>query len=556
MQLGLTSFKANERKAVRGQALIEFAIILILLVLVVAGGAELAITAYGSSKVSDAAKAGTTEWGQMISHVNDSQKNGTCVGNNICTNINVDGNLTSNFTSVIAGNFSGSFTGVVTYLDPPTVTGIINGEVSDGTGTVTHTVTASLTGTLSTITIDPITGRLTANINDGSFTNGTITNVSDPLDTTPAIDIVDIVVGTVAGSNLDADKQRDVGLGDHAFANFQSPSCVALNGDSADYDDGIPADRYLLDKKNRDNYQLLVDASSATKSIYLFNPMPIDNISCNGTDPNRDGRSRLSILVNGYGLMYDDNGTPNDLSDDTPNPLYVPGLPKANQAMYSMYQQVCLSGNNIERCENATEILLFPPGKLCLSADPNDEHCPTDDDGYVPANIGETGYYFFGANNIAPEPASGPGQYIPNLTPQFRPTFQIECQGGDAYDNSPSNMVNCDTQAVPADVCWNDSNTAITCPLKVHVRYRSIFESFITFGMAELPDSNLPDLPFFYNPSKVGVAGSNSVKGIAGSEIGPIGATGNPTVKPFKDFRGCYESVNPGSLNYQVVSCN
>jgi hypothetical protein len=88
------------------------------------------------------------------------------------------------------------------------------------------------------------------------------------------------------------------------------------------------------------------------------------------------------------------------------------------------------------------------------------------------------------------------------------------------------------------------------------VRYRSIFESFITFGLAELPNAELGNLPYFYNPSKVGVPLSNSVKGIAGSEIGPLGASGNPTVKPFKDFRGCYESVNPGSLNYQVVSCN
>lgn len=412
----------------RGQALIEFAIILILLILVVAGGAELAITAYGSSKVSDAAKAGATEWGQMISHAQ-------------------------------------------TTLKPPPDTGF----------------------------------------------------------------------------------QTDVGLGDHTLANFDSPSCAALNGDSGDYYDGIPDDRYLLDKKNRDNYQILVDASSATKSIYLFNPMPIDNIRCNGTDPNREGRSRLSILVNGYGLMY--------LSDNiTPNPLYVPGLPKVNQAMYSMYQQVCLSEDILDRCENATEILLFPPGKLCLSTDADNEHCPDDDDGYEPANIGETGYYFFGANNVAPEPASGPGQYIPSLAPKFRPTFQIECLGDDAYDNSPSNMVNCDTQAAPAAVCWQNnvvpSTTSLACPLKVHVRYRSIFESFITFGMAELPTDNLDLLPFFYNPSKVGVAGSNSVKGIAGSEIGPIGGTGNPTVKPFKDFRGCYESVNPGSLNYQVVSCN
>lgn len=399
----------------RGQALIEFAIILILLVLVVAGGAELAITAYGSSKVSDAAKAGTTEWGQMISH-------------------------------------------------------------------------AKATTT-----------------------------------------------------------QPEVGLGDHALANFESPRCVALNGDSSDYDDGILPGRYLLDKKNQDNY-VSTPFYPSGRFIYLFNPMPIDNISCNGTDPNREGRSRISILVNGYGLMYNE--------DNTPNPLYVPGLPKVNQAMYSMYQQTCLSGNNLDRCENATEILLFPPGKLCLSTDSNDEHCPDDDDGYEPANIGETGYYFFGANNIAPEPVSGPGQYIPSLAPKFRPTFQIECPGDDAYDNSPSNMVNCDTQSAPANVCWdNPATSSIACQLKVHVRYRSIFESFITFGLAELPDDSLVDLPYFYNPSKVG-DGSNNVKGIAGSEIGPIGATGNPTVKPFKDFRGCYESVNPGSLNYQVVSCN
>lgn len=428
MQVGLNSNKANlcmaSRINMRGQALIEFAIILILVVLVVAGGAELAITAYGSSKVSDAAKAGTTEWGQMISHAKAA--------------------------------------------------------------------------------------------------------------TTPTL-------------------QTDVGLGDHALANFASPSCVALNGDSGDYDDGMPDDRYLLDKKNRDNYQILVNAASVTKSIYLFNPMPINNISCNGTDPNRGGRSRISILINGYGLMYEPADS-NNL-----NPLYVPGLPKVNQAMYSMYQQVCLSGDNLERCENATEILLFPPGKLCLSTDADNEHCPDDDDGYEPANIGETGYYFFGANNIAPEPASGPGQYIPSLAPKFRPTFQIECPGGDAYDNSASNMVNCDTQTAPTAVCWQTngvpSTTSLACPLKVHVRYRSIFESFITFGMAEIPTDNLDLLPFFYNPSKVG-NGSNNVKGIAGSEIGPIGASGNPTVKPFKDFRGCYESVNPGLQTYQVVSCN
>lgn len=419
--------KINKRNVlparIAGQALIEFAIILILVILVVAGGAELAITAYGSSKVSDAAKAGATEWGQMISHAK---------------------------------------------------------------------------------------------------------NASTP--------------------------QLDVGLGDHAVANFSSPSCGGpdVNGNLT-YDDGIPSGRYVVDKKNRDNHT----SSSPLPSIppgtlvYLFNPMPINHESCFGTDPNRGGRSRISILINGYGFMYDDMDTPDNFIDDAPNPLYVPGLPKVNQAMYSMYLQVCLNGDNLERCEDATERLLFPPGKLCLSINPDDESCPTDT-----ANLGETGYYFFGAGNDA---ARGSKQYIPSTAPEFRPTFQIECPGDDGFDNL-SNMVNCDTQAVPEGNCWvNDgspSTTSLACPLKVHVRYRSIFESFITFGLAELPDDALDNLPFFYNPSKVGVAGSNSVRGVAGSEIGSIGATGNPTVKPFKDFRGCYESVNPGVLTYQVISCN
>lgn len=418
MQVGFFSNKRYQtmalRRSMQGQALVEFAIILILLILVVAGGAELAITAYGSSKVSDAAKAGTTEWGQMISHAKTATQN-------------------------------------------------------------------------------------------------------------------------------------DVGLGDHAVANFSSPSCVALNGDSADYDDGIPPGRYLLDKKNLDNY-VSTPFFPNGRLIYLFNPLPIDHESCFGTDPNRENRSRISILINGYGLMYLNNNTA------TPNPLYVPGLPKVNQAMYSMYQQVCLNGDSLDRCETATERLLFPPGKLCLSVDPDQENCPDDGDTNV-TNLGDTGYFFFGASNLA---ANDSKQYIPSLAPEFRPTFQITCPGGTFEDSD--NSSGCDTRAAPVDICWvnngTPSTTSLACQLQVHVRYRSIFESFITFGLAELPDDALDNLPYFYNPSKVGVAGSNSVKGIAGSEIGPIGATGNPTVKPFKDFRGCYESVNPGLLTYQVVSCN
>jgi len=550
MQLGLKRFKIYPHVSAEGQALIEFAIILLLVVLVVGGGAELAIAAYGSSKVSEAAKAGATEWGQMISHTNDTDRDGTCAVNNICTNVAVRGSLTGTFSDgSVTGSFTGTFNGIVTELTPSASTGVVigdvNGQFTDSLGIV-YTLTGAATSSLSGLTTNTSTNLLTGDLTIVYFSSGTYTNTNTAIETSiPAnASIIPTSPLTVSGTNLDLDKQGDVGLGDHSVANFQSPSCVALNGDSADYDDGIPDDRYLLDKNHRDNYlalDLAVAPPNNTKSIYLFNPLPIDHESCFGTDPNRGDRSRISILINGYGLMFDNAGIP--------NPLYVPGLPKVNQAMYSMYQQVCLNaGNALARCENADERLLFPPGKLCLGTGVDEENCPTDTD-----NLGETGYYFFGASNSA---ARGSKQYIPSLpslVPEFSPTFQIECPGGSYKDSD--NMAGCDDRINPLNICWSATTVSLACQLRVHVRYRSIFESFITFGLAELPDAALSNLPFFYNPSKVGVA-VKSVSGIAGSEIGPIGATGNPTVKPFKDFRGCYESVNPGSLNYQVISCN
>lgn len=408
MQLGFISNKANQCMAsrinMRGQALIEFAIILILVILVVAGGAELAITAYGSSKVSDAAKAGTTEWGQMISHAK-----------------------------------------AVTTPTP----------------------------------------------------------------------------------------QPDVGLGDHDPATnlgISQPSCDAVNNT---YDDGLPANRYIYDKSSsatiKDNY----DAGG--RFIFLFNPMVIDALSCQGTDPTRGDRSRISILVNGYGKYGDIN--------------YVPGLPKLNKAMYSMYQRACLKNNVYANCNDFDEILYIPPGKPCLSDLPTEEHCPTE------VNNGETGFYFFGSNN---EAAEGSFAYSNDDIPPFRPTFQIECLGSPDGPYSSNFMSGCDSAALPTNICWGTSTTAIACDLKIHVRYRSIFESFFTFGMAELTDADLDLLPYFFNPSKVGVS-PNKVRGIAGSEIGPIGATGNPTVKPFRDFRGCFEASNTDilpNIDFEFVSCH
>ena len=404
MQVGLISNKAKQGMAsrinMRGQALVEFAIILILLILVVAGGAELAITAYGSSKVSDAAKAGATEWAEFIRHAKNSSQN-------------------------------------------------------------------------------------------------------------------------------------DVGIGDHDPATnlgITQPSCNAATNT---YDDGLPANRYIYDKSStgtiKNNY-----VSDGGRFIFLFNPMAIDALNCQGTDPTRGDRSRISILVNGYGKYGDID--------------YVPGLPKLNQAMYSMYQRACLKNNSYANCNDFDEILYIPPGKPCLSDLPTEEHCPTE------VNNGETGFYFFGSNNKA---ADGSFAYS-NDIPSFRPTFQIECLGSPDGPYSSNFMSGCDSSTSPSDICWDSSTTAIACDLKIHVRYRSIFESFFTFGMAELTDADLDLLPYFFNPSKVG-NGSNNVKGIAGSEIGPIGGSGNPTVKPFRDFRGCFEASNSDilpNIDFEFVSCH
>lgn len=416
MQTGSTNAYFNHRGHCpqQGQAMVEFAIILILLVILVVGGAELAITAYGSSKVSEAAKAGAAEWAQFFGHAKAPS--------------------------------------------PPAI------------------------------------------------------------------------------------PQPDVGLGDHdpaTNAGIISPSCG--EGSPYTYDDGLPDDRYLVDKKNQDNHD---PPFGNGRRIYLFNPLPIDISGCDGKDPDRGNQSRLSILVNGYG---------NDLSD----PLYVPGLPKTNRAMYSMYQKVCLSGEDYVKCDGITPLFLKPPGKLCLSNDANKEGCPGE------LNNDQSGYYFFGHVNDAAEDSF---EYTQDEVPEFRPVFQLECGG--AGHTSSGIMSGCDPATHTVALCANPQD----CDVTVHARYRSVFESFMTFGLQKLSDSTL--LPYFFNPARVCKPVSNEFDYLAsmpGAEIGPIapapggvpGYCGDggdvPTVKQFKDFRGCFLATDLGTVttpNYQIISCN
>ena len=313
---------------------------------------------------------------------------------------------------------------------------------------------------------------------------------------------------------------------------FRRPSCSAtINGNPNDYDNGLPNDG----------------------RIYLFNPLPIDVTNCNGTDNLRAGRSRISVLTTGY--SGDNNHT--DGQD-----LNVNGLPAINQATYSQYSKVCVvtSGNQISIARNGSAIVgldncvnqggyvwLKPPGLMCGS-NGGTEVCPTEGD-----LNGATGFYFFGDGNTA-----GAFQYTPSsaASPYFRPTFQLVCEGA----THQSNLYDADDGLNGIGVCDDNvvNKGAGAFRLQVNVRYRSIFESFLTFGVRELTNASL--VQYFYNPNGVGT--SNALVGASGSEIGPLGRNGRPSVKQFKDFRGCYqvEITAPQNVGDQiktsVSSCN
>jgi hypothetical protein len=293
-------------------------------------------------------------------------------------------------------------------------------------------------------------------------------------------------------------------LGDHSNPSaFDHPNC-----DGASYDNGLPDD----------------------VSIYLFNPLPIDITNCDGTVGKKAGE-----LIGGT-ATYE-------------------GLPKLNQALYSQYTKVCVAeaggAITIQRLDgcvaNGNRLWLKPPGKMCgAGSAAGTEYCPTEGD-----LKGATGFYFFGDSNISDENM----KYVPSSAadPQFRPTFQLVCNGADLRDSGFDANGECNNLA---------AGNVKSFALKVQTRYRAIFESFLTFGLQELPSDALDLLPYFYNPNNVGVDGSDQLVGTAGSEIGPLGGNLNPTVKQFRDFRGCYQVdiTPPDKIGEQVKtavsSCN
>lgn len=322
-------------------------------------------------------------------------------------------------------------------------------------------------------------------------------------------------------------------LGDHDPDNvdFVRPSCT-VNVTDVEYDYGLPdgdddgvPDRALAFTMNFEGADVDVDADFP--AIYLFNPLPIQLDSCVGDDADRDGQSTISILVGGY-------GQPSDT-------FYEPGLPKLNTSFYGQYVRVCLDTvNSYTRCGTvgAAEEILKPPGKTCFSdaASNTIDSCIADD----PPNE-TSGYYFWGQVN---DQGNGQFSWSNDDGPEFRPTMQLACNG--AGHQSPDLL---------DESCLDDIDDPDTVAnlktIQVNVRYRHVFESFLTFGMMELASNDLAQ--YFYDPSNLRSPAVTLGAGIAGSELGPKASGGNPTVKQFKDFRGCYEiNVETNQIN----NCN
>jgi Flp pilus assembly protein TadG len=441
----------------RGQATLEYAIILILVVTMIIGGIELASTAFASSKASEAAKAGANEFAEanvLIKKSRDLQQG-------FIRELHVQFGITTIADDAYSANTAGtgSYDNYIEYLN-------------DFIDTDDYVVV------LNAI----------KDTNSGWDTVDSGTDISDD---------------EVRAAPASADKYKALALieqiklvdvlpviADHNPALLANPSCGAGNT----YDDGLP-DRYL-------------SGNGTDDQIYLFNPLPIDLASCAGVDATRDNKSKISILVGGYGTI-DDPAT------------YVQGLPKLNQAMYGQYTKVCLNAaNEYVSCNKAhAQMLLKPPGKLCLSntASNTVDSCTAD----TPP-IGSTGYYFWGQVN---DSAAGDFAYSNTEAIEFRPTFQIACNGNSALDPN-----------VMDDDCLDTANLKT---VQVHTRYRAVFESFLTFGLQELADADLAQ--YFFDPSNLRGLGANLGVGIAGSELGPKHQNKNVTVKQFKDFRGCYE---------------
>jgi hypothetical protein len=430
---GMKADSLSLRFSQQGQAMVELAILTVVLFAVILGGVELTTSAFQSSKASEAAKAGAQELAMAVEVTPGVLNNYLMhLANPVDRQNKFD--LMKLTLNAMTGNAD-----VPCSIVPPYFT-------LDSAFNLTMACSSGISQTWA------LTDEQEKNL---FFKNGEI--YCDDCVTLPNVFYSSI--------------------GDHDPTRFAKPSCS-----SSGPDDGLPADN----------------------KIYLYNPLPIDITNCVGAGD-------ISQLI---GI-----------------------LPKINRAMYSSYTKVWVSdvAGQITIVANnsaGANLWLKPPGKMC-GASGGEEVCPG-----VGDLSGATGFYYFG---VADDAAGF--VFNPSVSPDFRPAFQLACDGED-------------WRSADYDVNGACSLGANPYTLQVHVRYRSVYESFLTFGQPEL--TSMIDTQYFYDPTKVGTGGK--LLGVAGSELGYVGVNGFPTVKQHKDFRGCYTVDMALKANFSnralVSACN
>lgn len=509
-----------------GQAMVEYAILFIVLSILFIGGAELGMAALASYKNTDAAKTGISEYAEVnqrrLNILNAEKQYSLALRSSLtsesCTNIvgkgnNDDGLSTDSdqFKCSVDSEYQLIFSDYIDFLD----------AIDNVIGLTEYALTTNLLSNYDDKLIE-----FDDEEPDVSLSDNELLLAEQSLSSPPVFDSADtneekqkkiserllklLLIQHIKLSRLPLEigeklSQSKIAIGDHSSNLIQQPNC---NGGI--YDDGLPSDRYIY-REYYDNIEPDKKHIFQTGSVvYLFNPLPINTASCQTIT------GGLAKLVAGYTPHQSVITSAEDFENN-----FVAGLPKLNQAMYGMYKND-LNGN------------LIPPGKMCVSDDTN--ICPDQD--LISDEIGPTGYFRWNKGSDSTEAFKYTINDVNSDLQNFRPSMQIECN----------------TSPTPDLSTISSCNTAFS-KVRLHTRYRKIFEGFLGFGVRAIDVSNDEDyeaaVSLFYNPNNGSLNGQ--VNGVIDSEIGPLGNNGRLSVKQFKDFRGCYEVDVETN---QISSCN
>lgn len=504
-----------------GQAMVEYAILFIVLSILFIGGAELGMAALASYKNTDAAKTGISEYAEVnqrrLNILNAERQyslNLTASLNAESTSCiplfgNADETPSAGFQCTSDGSYTIPYTSYVDYLDAKIKAAI------DADDTLTPTVVLeqyALRNPEAGTVADDVLADYDSD-GDGSLSSDELTEAESGI-LSSTLNPVEKFYKLILLQHLKLAKlplnyfdyslrEAQIAIGDHASNLIQQPNC---NGGI--YDDGLPSDRYIYREyyDSTGNRHIFQTGSV----VYLFNPLPINTASCQTIN------GGISTLVAGYTPPQSFINSVEDFENN-----FVAGLPKLNQAMYGMYKND-LNGN------------LIPPGKMCVSDDTN--ICPDQD--LISDDIGPTGYFRWNKGSDSNEAFRYTISNVDTDLQNFRPSMQIECNASPTPDLSTISSCNTSFSKV-----------------RLHTRYRKIFEGFLGFGVRAIDVSNDEDyeaaVSLFYNPNNGSLNGQ--VNGVIDSEIGPLGNNGRLSVKQFKDFRGCYEVDVETN---QISACN